>query len=172
MGHRYYLHSHGRALVVPVCRAGFVFGHRRGLVDESATGTPVSITSRADGVVAAASTYTGHSAFRPWLSICLAGIPTVPEGPQFDLQHERGGELCRQRRGRELLRGAQTRAGEPTSIPHPCRGQGRHLSLHRAVSQSTPAAETQNAATGRTTLNSTVHRNGVKPSWPSMPPKQ
>jgi hypothetical protein len=36
MGHRYHLHSHGRALVVSLHRAGFVFGARGGLVDESA----------------------------------------------------------------------------------------------------------------------------------------
>ena len=39
MGHRYYLHSHGRTLVVPVHRAGFVFGPGRGLVDESSVRT-------------------------------------------------------------------------------------------------------------------------------------
>lgn len=32
MGYRYHLHSHGRAPVVPLCRAGFVFGPGGGLV--------------------------------------------------------------------------------------------------------------------------------------------
>ena len=68
-----------------------------------------------------------HSALGSGLSMYLRGIPTVPGGSPGDLQHERGGELCRQRRRRELFRGAQTRTSEPTSLPDPCRGQGRYL---------------------------------------------
>ena len=64
MGHRYYLHSHGRALVVPLCRAGFVLGPRGGLVDESATGTPVGLAGCADGVVAATRAHPRHSCTR------------------------------------------------------------------------------------------------------------
>ena len=45
MGDRHHLHSHGRALAVSVCGVGFVFRARRGLVDESAAGTPVILHS-------------------------------------------------------------------------------------------------------------------------------
>ncbi len=50
MGHGYHLHSDGRALVVPLCRAGFVFGARSGLVDESASGSPTGGSGGAYGL--------------------------------------------------------------------------------------------------------------------------
>ena len=53
MGHRYHLHSDRRALVVPLCRAGFVFGPGGGLVDESASGSPAGGPGGAHGLVAA-----------------------------------------------------------------------------------------------------------------------
>ena len=48
-------------------------------------------------------------------------------GPPRDLQHECGGQLRRQRRGRELLWGAQTGTGEPTALPDASRGQSGYL---------------------------------------------
>jgi hypothetical protein len=46
MGHRYHLRAHGRALAVPLHRAGCVFGPRGGLVDESASGPPAGRSKR------------------------------------------------------------------------------------------------------------------------------
>ena len=54
--------SHGRTLVVPVHRAGFVFRPGRGLVDESTARSPVGCPSRTDGLVAATRTDPSHSA--------------------------------------------------------------------------------------------------------------
>ena len=78
MGHRHHLHSHGRALVVPLCRAGFVFRPGGGLVDESAAGPPAGRPSGVDGGVAAARPHPGHSALGSGLPVYLGGVPTVP----------------------------------------------------------------------------------------------
>ena len=95
MGHRYHLHSHGRALVVPLCRARSIFGTRGGLVDEFVSGPSAGGPNRAHGVMAATRAHPGHSALGLGLSIYIRGIPTVPGGASDDLQHECGGELCR-----------------------------------------------------------------------------
>lgn len=124
MGDRHHLHSDGRALVVPLCRAGFIFGTRGGLVDESASGPPASRPSGADGLVAATWPHPGYSALGSGLSIHLGGIPTVSGKPPGHLQHECGGELRGQCRGRKLLRGAQTRTGESPALPDTSRSQG------------------------------------------------
>ena len=117
MGHGYHLHSHGRTLVVPVRRAGFVFRPGRGLVDEPTSGPPVGGPSGADGLVAATGADPSHSALGSGLSVYLGGIPTVPGSAPRDLQHECGGQLCRQRGCRELLRRTQTGTRESSAVP-------------------------------------------------------
>lgn len=54
MGDRYHLHSDRRALVVSLCRAGFIFRAGRRVVDESAAGSPARRPSGTDGALAAA----------------------------------------------------------------------------------------------------------------------
>jgi hypothetical protein len=85
MGHRYHLHSDGRAVVVSLCRAGFVFGARGGLVDEPTPGPPVGGPSGTDGVMAAARPCPSHSAFGSGLSIYLRRVPTVSGGSPHHL---------------------------------------------------------------------------------------
>jgi hypothetical protein len=95
MGDRHHLYSYSRTLIVPLYRAGLVFGARRGLVDESTSGPLVGRPSGADGLVAATWPHPGDSALGSGLSIHLGGIPTVLGGSPRNRQHECGGELRR-----------------------------------------------------------------------------
>lgn len=103
MGDRHHLHSHGRTLVVLVHHAGIVLRPRRGLVDEPPSGPAVGGPSGADGLVATTRAHPGHSVLTSQVSIYFAGVSKVSGGASRDLQHEFGGQLCRERSGRELL---------------------------------------------------------------------
>ena len=163
MGHRYYLRAHGRALAVPLHRAGCVFGPRGGLSDEAASEPLAGRPSRTDGVMAATRAHPGHFALGSGLPVYLGGVPTVPGSAAGHRQYECGGEWCGQCRRGALLRRAQTGTGEPATLPDKSRGQSGYLRLHRALSQSAAAAETRHAATEGTTLNSTVRDIGIEP---------
>jgi len=68
MGDQYHRHSDCRALVVSLCRAGFVFRTGR-MVDESAAEPPAGRPSGADGLMAAARSHPSHSALRSGVSV-------------------------------------------------------------------------------------------------------
>lgn len=95
MGDRYHLYSDHRALVVSLCRAGFVFRAGRRVVDECRSGPSAGGPRGAHGVVAAASPHPGYPALRSGVSVYLRGIPTVPGGASGDLEHECGGQVRR-----------------------------------------------------------------------------
>ncbi len=95
MGDGYHLHSHGRTLALPLCRARRIFGSGGGVVDECVSGPSAGGPSRAHGVMAATGPHSGHSALGSGLSIHLGGIPTVSGGPPRDRQHECRRQLCR-----------------------------------------------------------------------------
>ena len=67
MGDRRHVHSHGRALAVPLCRTGFAFGSRSGLVDEFTSGPPTGRPGRIDGALATANPKSSDSSFRSGL---------------------------------------------------------------------------------------------------------
>lgn len=46
----------------------------------------------------------------------------LPDAPHY-LQHERGGQLCGQRRGGKFLWGCSNERGEPASVPGESRGK-------------------------------------------------
>ena len=95
MGQRHYLHSDCRTLALPLCRAGFIFGARGGLVHESASGPPVDGPRRADGLVAAAQPDAGRSPLGSRLPVYLGRIPMVPGSAPRDLQHKCSRQLRR-----------------------------------------------------------------------------
>jgi helix-turn-helix protein len=85
----------GRALVVSLHRAGFVFRPCGRLVDEPAAGPPTCGAGGVDGGVAAAGPHAGHSPFRSRLPVYLGGVPAILGGAPRHVQHERRRQLCR-----------------------------------------------------------------------------
>ena len=95
MGDGYHLHSHGRTLALPLCRARLIFGSCGGVVDECVPGPSAGGPRGADGLMAATRAHPGHSALGSGLSVYLRGIPTLSSCAPGDRQHECGGQLCR-----------------------------------------------------------------------------
>ena len=93
----------------------------------------------------------------------MGGVPTIHGGAPHHVSHERGGQLCRQRRRGKFLWRAQTGAGQSAVVPDPSGGESGYLCLHRTLAQSPATATTRVPATGKETLNSRVRGNGVEP---------
>jgi hypothetical protein len=72
---------------------------------------------------------------RPRQSIRVGGVPRRAGGPRHAGEHERNGQLLRQRGRRELLRDPRVRADHAERLAHPRRGAASDLSLHRNVVQ-------------------------------------
>ncbi len=95
MGHRHHVCSDGRALVLSLYRAGFVFRPLGELVHEPSAGSPPCGPGGVNGGVAAAWPGASHSAFRSRLPVYVGGVPALLSGTPQHVQYECGGELCR-----------------------------------------------------------------------------
>src|SRR5208283_3882788 len=135
VGHGHHVHLDSGRLALPRGHPGSLLAQGGGMGGGREPGTPSGPRCPCDGAEQPAASARSVAPLRPRRAVRQRRLPEGIEEGRAHLQREPQGRLLGQCRRRKLLRHAQSRAGLPYRVPHPRRGQGIAVRVHRGLLQ-------------------------------------